>query len=156
MLAAMGVSKPILNYVIFCHQEESNWPLEDGKKLKDRFDEIFDTSKYNKAMDTITKLIKDMNSEINTLKAREEAFKEILNEAEDQESKLRNNQQREEEVKNKVTTIDQSMVPLEERMKQILDVKADYQKLEDRLSNFIIQYFYILCSNYPNIIYKMF
>ncbi|OXU24483.1 hypothetical protein TSAR_014049 [Trichomalopsis sarcophagae] len=146
MLAAMGVSKPILNYVIFCHQEESNWPLEDGKKLKDRFDEIFDTSKYNKAMDTIAKLIKDLNSEINTLKAREEAFKEILNEAEDQESKLRNNEQREKEVQDKITVIDQSVVPLEERMKQILDVKADYQKLEDQLNK--VETDYKVTNNY--------
>ncbi|XP_001600265.2 DNA repair protein RAD50 [Nasonia vitripennis] len=146
MLAAMGVSKPILNYVIFCHQEESNWPLEDGKKLKDRFDEIFDTSKYNKAMDTITKLIKDLNSEINTLKAREEAFKEILNEAEDQESKLRNNEQREKEVQDKITVIDQSVVPLEERMKQILDVKSDYQKLEDQLNK--VETDYKVTNNY--------
>lgn len=34
MLMALGVSKPILNYVIFCHQEDSNWPLEEGKKVK--------------------------------------------------------------------------------------------------------------------------
>jgi hypothetical protein len=31
---SLGVSKPILNYVIFCHQEDSNWPLEEGKKVK--------------------------------------------------------------------------------------------------------------------------
>ena len=24
---AMGVSKAVLDYVIFCHQEDSNWPL---------------------------------------------------------------------------------------------------------------------------------
>ncbi len=34
MLMSLGVSKPILNYVIFCHQEDSNWPLEEGKKVK--------------------------------------------------------------------------------------------------------------------------
>ena len=33
---SLGVSKPILNYVIFCHQEDSNWPLEEGKKVKGR------------------------------------------------------------------------------------------------------------------------
>ena len=43
---ALGVSKPILNYVIFCHQEESNWPLDEGSKVKDKFDEIFASAKY--------------------------------------------------------------------------------------------------------------
>ena len=46
LLNHMGVSKPILNYVIFCHQEDSNWPLEEGSKVKQKFDEIFASDKY--------------------------------------------------------------------------------------------------------------
>lgn len=38
---AFGVSKAVLEHVIFCHQEDSNWPLSEGKVLKTRFDEIF-------------------------------------------------------------------------------------------------------------------
>ena len=38
---AFGVSKAVLEHVIFCHQEDSNWPLSEGKLLKTRFDEIF-------------------------------------------------------------------------------------------------------------------
>lgn len=30
----LGVSKPILENVIFCHQEESFWPLSEPKTLK--------------------------------------------------------------------------------------------------------------------------
>lgn len=30
----LGVSKPILENVIFCHQEESFWPLSEPKILK--------------------------------------------------------------------------------------------------------------------------
>ncbi|RZF47734.1 hypothetical protein LSTR_LSTR005998 [Laodelphax striatellus] len=52
----MGVSKPILNYVIFCHQEESCWPMEEGKKVKERFDHIFDADKYNKCLEKIRTL----------------------------------------------------------------------------------------------------
>jgi len=37
----IGVSKPILENVIFCHQEESNWPLSEGSALKKKFDDIF-------------------------------------------------------------------------------------------------------------------
>ncbi len=46
VLSHLGVSKAILNYVIFCHQEESNWPLEEGSKVKAKFDEIFASDKY--------------------------------------------------------------------------------------------------------------
>lgn len=45
MISSLGVSKPVLNHVIFCHQEESNWPLSEGKALKDKFDSIFAATK---------------------------------------------------------------------------------------------------------------
>jgi len=41
MVLTLGVSKAVLDNVIFCHQEESNWPLNEGKNVKQRFDEIF-------------------------------------------------------------------------------------------------------------------
>jgi DNA repair protein RAD50 len=41
----MGVSKAILENVIFCHQEESNWPLAEPSALKKKFDDIFEASK---------------------------------------------------------------------------------------------------------------
>ena len=44
----MGVSKAILEHVMFCHQEESNWPLREGAELKKRFDDIFDSTRYAK------------------------------------------------------------------------------------------------------------
>lgn len=135
MLIAMGVSKPILNYVIFCHQEESNWPLEDGKKLKDRFDEIFDTSKYNKAMETTTKLIKDLNSELTTLKVKESGLKSMVDEVEHQEDQLKERIARDEESKKRMSEIDGEVVPIDERMKVILQRRVEYEKLEDKLSN---------------------
>jgi DNA repair protein RAD50 len=63
----MGVSKPILENVIFCHQEEryfilphsayyvSNWPLSDPATLKKKFDEIFAATRYTKALEAIKK-----------------------------------------------------------------------------------------------------
>lgn len=41
----MGVSTAILDNVIFCHQEESNWPLSEPAALKKKFDDIFEASK---------------------------------------------------------------------------------------------------------------
>ena len=46
----LGVSSAILNNVIFCHQEESNWPLGEGAELKKRFDDIFESSRYTEAL----------------------------------------------------------------------------------------------------------
>lgn len=46
----MGVSPAILENVIFCHQDESLWPFSDQANLKKIFDEVFDTTKYTKAL----------------------------------------------------------------------------------------------------------
>lgn len=35
----------ILESVIFCHQEESNWPLQEGATLKKKFDDIFESTR---------------------------------------------------------------------------------------------------------------
>jgi DNA repair protein RAD50 len=59
MVAALGVSKAVLENVIFCHQEESNWPLLEGKAVKQRFDDIFASTRYVKALENIFKIKKE-------------------------------------------------------------------------------------------------
>ena len=60
----LGVSKPILQNVIFCHQEDSFWPISDSAILKKRFDDIFAATKYTKALDTIKALRKKLADEL--------------------------------------------------------------------------------------------
>eukprot|EP00762_Andalucia_godoyi_P007277 ANDGO_08011.mRNA.2 DNA repair protein RAD50 len=56
----LGTSKALLDNVIFCHQEESNWPLEStSQMLKKKFDDIFASTRYSKALAQITDEIKN-------------------------------------------------------------------------------------------------
>lgn len=55
----MGVSKAIINNVLFCHQEDAYWPMDESKKLKEKFDAIFGISEYNRCVDRIIKMRKD-------------------------------------------------------------------------------------------------
>ncbi|RLN46087.1 hypothetical protein BBJ29_005213 [Phytophthora kernoviae] len=64
----LGVSKAILESVIFCHQEDSNWPLREGAELKKRFDNIFESARYTKALDAIRKLKKARNDDVKDYK----------------------------------------------------------------------------------------
>lgn len=66
----MGVSKAILHNVVFCHQEESNWPLGDSSTLKKKFDEIFSATRYTKALDILKKQRNELLQEIKVLKER--------------------------------------------------------------------------------------
>ncbi|CAO3695317.1 unnamed protein product [Umbelopsis ramanniana] len=60
----LGVPKAILDNVIFCHQEESNWPLSEASILKKKFDEIFSSTKYTKALVNIKDLRKNRNENL--------------------------------------------------------------------------------------------
>ena len=44
----MGISKAVLENVILCHQENSNWPFSDKIVLKKIFDDLFDTTVVSK------------------------------------------------------------------------------------------------------------
>lgn len=41
----LGVSKAVLDNVIFCHQEDSYWPFSEPSYLKKKFDEIFEATR---------------------------------------------------------------------------------------------------------------
>lgn len=58
----LGVSPAILENVIFCHQEESAWPLQESAILKKKFDDIFESTRYSKALEAIVKTKKDFTA----------------------------------------------------------------------------------------------
>lgn len=64
----LGVPKAILDYVIFCHQEDALWPLSEPSILKKRFDEIFQALKFTKALDNLKVIKKDMSIDIKLLR----------------------------------------------------------------------------------------
>ena len=72
----LGVSKAILDSVIFCHQDESLWPMSEPSALKKRFDEIFEALKYTKAIDNIKALRKKQNEDLGKYKIMEQHAKE--------------------------------------------------------------------------------
>lgn len=71
----LGVSKAILENVIFCHQEDSNWPLSEPSVLKKKFDDIFEATKYTKALDQIKTIRKEQTAETKVDKERLIALK---------------------------------------------------------------------------------
>lgn len=64
----LSVSSPILENVIFCHQEDSNWPMQEGLQLKKKIDEVFESTRYAKALDAFLKAKKDFSDKAKDLK----------------------------------------------------------------------------------------
>jgi DNA repair protein RAD50 len=77
MPSYLGVSRAVLDNVIFCHQEESLWPLAQPADLKKRFDEIFEAQKYTKAIENIKVLAKQQRTLLIEHKKDEEYTKII-------------------------------------------------------------------------------
>ncbi|QBM88437.1 DNA repair protein RAD50 [Metschnikowia aff. pulcherrima] len=63
----LGALKAILEYVIFCHQDDSLWPLSEAGVLKKRFDEIFEALKFTKVLDSLKTIRKDMAADIRVI-----------------------------------------------------------------------------------------
>lgn len=87
----LGVSKAILENVIFCHQEDSLWPMSEPAVLKKKFDSIFEADKYTKAIENIKLIRKDQTNNLAIHKESEKHAKfnqERAKEVEDKLSKL--------------------------------------------------------------------
>ncbi len=67
----LGVSTAVIDNVIFCHQDESFWPLSDPGTLKKKFDEIFEAQKYTKAISNIKDIQKIQKTELDKYKILE-------------------------------------------------------------------------------------
>jgi DNA repair protein RAD50 len=71
----LGVSTAVLDNVIFCHQDESLWPMSDPSTLKKKFDEIFEALKYTKAIKNIKDIRKKYNTDLGQFKIHEQNAK---------------------------------------------------------------------------------
>ena len=71
----LGVSRAILDNVIFCHQEENNWPLGEPSSLKKKFDDIFESARYQKAVDNLKSTRKDLATDNRVAQAQLEGLK---------------------------------------------------------------------------------
>ncbi|XP_022086883.1 DNA repair protein RAD50-like [Acanthaster planci] len=134
MVASLGVSKPVLNNVIFCHQEDAAWPLSEGKTLKGKFDEIFAATRYIKALDVIKKLrteqsinIRDYKTEAKYLKERKDKAKELASDLEAKKEKLT-------AAKESVNQITRELRPILERLREIEDREEEINLLSTEVA----------------------
>ena len=132
----MGVSKAILDYVLFVHQEDSSWPLQEAAILKKRFDDIFDSTMYSKALESfrktkkeLTSQAKDIKADVNTYKSHRFAAQEFRKELSQQNEGLEN---LEEQIKEARDTADAGRKEQKQWSLLAADVDALDQLIQDR------------------------
>lgn len=130
----IGVSPAIINNVIFCHQENANWPLADGKKLKEKFDEIFDAVTYNKFIEHARKTIKDGKVELRIQEANVKASKEKKREAENLFNTLNDCKGRLNDIEKQIDEKKQALQPINTRIKEILKIEDELLEIRAELA----------------------
>ena len=111
----LGASKAIIESVIFCHQEDSSWPFQGPKILKERFDAIFDASRYTKALDDVGKQKKKMKD------SAKELYQEMLT-----------FQERQQTAERTRTSLEQKTADLRACEEKIDQCEAEFKKFQAR------------------------
>lgn len=119
MITSLGVSKPVLENVIFCHQEDSNWPLSEGKALKEKFDAIFASTRYVKALETIRKVKQMQDQELKLYKQEVTHLKQLKDKSEQLEADKNERETKMMVCRESVEKIESKLRPVIEKLDQI-------------------------------------
>ncbi|KAL9644966.1 hypothetical protein ABK040_004459 [Willaertia magna] len=133
----MGVSKAILENVIFCHQEEVNWPLGDNVSLKKKFDDIFASTRYSKALDAIKKTkkeitaqFKEFEKDLAVAETEKNQADKLKKEAQTEVVKLEKLKDKRTEIENKLNDINQDIEKYEGVYEQLNELKTKLREKE--------------------------
>lgn len=102
----LGVSRAVLENVIFCHQEDSFWPLSEPSLLKKKFDDIFAATKYTRALENLKTIKKELTVELKVEMQKLEFLNSEREKARRVEANLANCENQIEDCKRKVSSLD--------------------------------------------------
>lgn len=135
----MRVTKPVLNNVIFVHQEDSLWPLGDSKKLKEKFDEIFAATRYTKALDTIRKFRKDQAADLKTVNVELMRYDDKVQALEKVRAEVDEIRVRHDELRQGVDSLDNEIADLTTARDAASLVAKEYQEKNAQLKKLKIE-----------------
>lgn len=124
----LGVSKAVLEYVIFCHQDDSLWPMSEPATLKKRFDEIFEAMKYTKAVENLKNLKKKQLTDLGKLRILLDQYRTDKDRGE--RAKRRSDELHEEieDMRSKVETLTNEMQSIAEEQKRLFDTAKGFER----------------------------
>ncbi|KAJ3220353.1 DNA repair protein rad50 [Dinochytrium kinnereticum] len=139
----LGVSKAILDNVIFCHQEESYWPLSEPAVLKKKFDEIFASTRYSKALENVKALRKNQaiqiklhTNDLEHLRFNKEKASEISQNIADMQTKLSDVNRRRSSIEtSEIAKVSAEIRSLEVEVQELQKLKTNLSRLEIERSN---------------------
>jgi DNA repair protein RAD50 len=137
----LGVSKSILEHVVFCHQEDASWPLQEGAVLKKRFDDIFDSSRYSKALEVFAKekknyagIVKDLKAELAGLSSHKHASKGFQQEVSNYNAQIEQLEDEMTDTKSSITEMDADRDRIKGIMEQVEDLNHDLESKQNEFT----------------------
>jgi DNA repair protein RAD50 len=119
IITALGVSRAVIDNVIFCHQEDSNWPLSDGKTLKTKFDEIFSATKYIKALDALRKTKVEKQQSVKQHETERKHLEIYKNKSDDLSVKLSEHEAKRDACVTRIDHINEKLKPIEHALDEV-------------------------------------
>ncbi|CAH9120879.1 unnamed protein product [Cuscuta epithymum] len=132
--ALMGVSKAIIDNVIFVHQDEANWPLQEPAILKKKFDDIFSATRYTKALEVIKKLHKDQAQEIKSFKLKLENLQTLKDAAYKLRESIAQDQEKTNNVKTQIQELEGGVQNLDKKIHYVEGALKDLRKLQEHIA----------------------
>ncbi|CAG8554297.1 5706_t:CDS:10, partial [Ambispora leptoticha] len=130
----LGVSKSILDNVIFCHQEESFWPFSEPSVVKKTFDDIFAVTRYTKALKNIKDLRKSRAAELNVENERLIRCSENKIRAEEIEIQIEAARRKADDHKKKIEDFDKAVASMTSQIDGLMETIRKITDLESRLN----------------------
>lgn len=131
----LGVSKSVLDYVIFCHQEDSLWPLSEPSTVKKRFDEIFEATKFTKALDNIKSLRKEYSTDIKLQEKEVQHLKVEKDRGEKAEKKADELRSDVKKYQEDTDMLQQEISQVNEESNKLFESNREFQNILYRLQN---------------------
>ncbi|KAK7718364.1 DNA repair protein rad50 [Diaporthe eres] len=114
----LGVAPAILESVIFCHQDDSLWPMSEPSALKKKFDEIFDAQKYTKAIDQLKVVRKKQAEKLRNLQVHHMHNEENKNKGQKNARLCQQLTEEIEEYRQKVEAIETEVTELRQKERE--------------------------------------
>ncbi|KAL9555627.1 hypothetical protein MBANPS3_002284 [Mucor bainieri] len=135
----LGVAKAILDNVIFCHQEDSNWPLSEPSVLKKKFDDIFSSKRFTAALDNIKEIRKETAADIKLGNVQLEALQNDTKKAKRIRSTLTELNQQMAAKNETLQTIETKLAQIEAEINQLTSSLSDNQEAHDKIRQLMNQ-----------------
>ena len=125
----MGASQAVLDSVVFVHQDESNWPLDDPLTVKKKFDNIFNLSGYTKAVDAMKKVRLHNVHEVDKHKLKVGHLKTYMERAQTLKKEIANDEDSIKQMNKVIDEFDEKSSIFTEEMKELEEKVSTYKSL---------------------------